>query len=104
MNNNKRLRKFLSIILVGVLIIVMTPGITEIVFATGNGITVEKDTERTYVPTTIVNGKFDNAPWMQFTLNGVKYNDYKSSRNGLMGNSTDLYDYYKNGDSNFSYD
>lgn len=104
MNNNKRLRKFLSIILVGVLIIVMTPGITEIVFATGNGITVEKDTESTYVPTTIVNGKFDNAPWMQFTLNGVKYNDYKSSRNGLMGDSTDLYDYYKNGDSNFSYD
>ena len=42
--------------------------------AWGQGITVSEDTQSTYVPTTIINGSFDDEPWMVFTYNNVTYN------------------------------
>ena len=36
-------------------------------------ITVSEDTESTFVPTTIVNGRFDDEPWMDFVQDGISY-------------------------------
>ncbi len=41
--------------------------------AWGQGITVAADNTSTYVPTTIINGSFDNEPWMVYTYNDVTY-------------------------------
>lgn len=39
--------------------------------AWGQGITVAVDNTSTYVPTTIINGSFDNEPWMDFVYNST---------------------------------
>ena len=41
--------------------------------AWGQGITVAVDNTSTYVPTMIINGSFDDEPWMVFTYNEVTY-------------------------------
>lgn len=41
--------------------------------AWGQGITVSEDTESTYVPTTIINGSFNDEPWMDFVYNSTTY-------------------------------
>lgn len=41
--------------------------------AWGQGITVAVDNTSTYVPTTIINGSFDDEPWMVYTYNDVTY-------------------------------
>ena len=41
--------------------------------ALADGITVSEDKASTYVPTTIVNGSFDEEPWMDFSLGGTNY-------------------------------
>ena len=41
--------------------------------AWAQSITISEDTESTYVPTTIVNGSFDNEPWMDFVYGGTTY-------------------------------
>ena len=45
-------------------------GVAEVL---ADGIVVSEDTASTYVPTTIVNGSFDEEPWMVFTYGGVTY-------------------------------
>lgn len=40
-------------------------------------VAVTKDKESKYKPTKIINGNFQVPPWMEFTLSGVKYSDYK---------------------------
>ena len=46
--------------------------------ALADGITVSEDKASAYVPTTIVNGSFDEEPWMDFTYDGVTYYSCKN--------------------------
>ena len=49
-------------------------GVTDVL---ADGITVSEDTASTYVPTTIVNGSFDEEPWMVFSMtNGTETYTY----------------------------
>ena len=49
-------------------------GVTDVL---ADGITVSEDTASTYVPTTIVNGSFDDEPWMDFSMtNGTETYTY----------------------------
>ena len=69
-NYTKKLMK-LKIYYILLLLLTVTQG------ALAQGITVSEDPESTFVPTTIVNGSFDDEPWMVFTYGGVTYNTCK---------------------------
>lgn len=65
--------------------------------AEADGITVSEDTASTYVPTTIVNGSFDEEPWMVFTYDGVTYYSCKNDADFISWGTAEATDVVFNG-------